>query len=312
YRTDIVDKLYDTSPFPLTLLGSDSSGNAVEGRSKWLFYTGNNSLGYYQNTNPLTEKQMKEYANVLQELHEICQAQGKEVRIMIMPNKEQIYWEYMPTLGVTPGIKRTQAFVDYVKANTEVGIVYPYQELMAAKPYWQVYSRLDTHWNAAGGFVGAQALYRSLGMEPVSMYNLPIVEDNIQTLSHSDLINIGRVNAADYGEETDYIITYKPNVRMLSEKGGFETGDISITVSDSDNQCNFVMLSDSFRKNMVPFLKKDFSNGLFTHRSKIGNETVIQAIKDADIIVIAAVERTDTAVVQTAKQVIEILKQNQS
>ena len=98
---------------------------------------------------------------------------------------------------------------------------------------------------------------------------------------------------------------------MLSEKGGFETGDISVTVSDSENQCNFVMLSDSFRKNMVPFLKKDFSNGLFTHRNKIDDPTVIQSIKDADIIVIAAVERGDTGVISTAQKVIEILKSNQ-
>ena len=314
YRTNVKNKLYDNSLLPLTIMGPQNAG-AIEGKHKWLFYSGNNSIGYYQNTNPLSDQQLQNYAAILQELYNLCKAQGKEVRIMFMPNKEQIYWEYMPTLNVTPGDKRTQKFADYINENTDMEVIFPYEELRAAKPYWQVYSRLDTHWNAAGGFVGAQALCESLGLETVSMYDLPIVQDNSKTLSKSDLINIGQLNKADYGEDTDYIITYKPEVNMLSEKGGFETDDISVTVSDSENECNFVLLSDSFRKNMVPFLKKEFSNGLFTHRDKVKgdnpNPTVVQAIKDADIIVIAAVERIDTDVIRTAQKVIEILEENE-
>ena len=314
YRTDISSKLYDPTPLPLNILGT----GAVEGKHQWLFYNGDNSLGYYQNTNQLTQKQLEDFTAVFQELNDICVAQGKQLAILILPNKEQIYSEHMPTLEVTAGDKRTQVWADYVAANSDVKMVYPYAELIAAKPYWQVYSRLDTHWNAAGGFVGLQALYKALGLETTAMYNLPIIESLENTISGSDLINIGKVNKADYGDDTDYDIYYKEDITVnLVKTGsgyGYQTNDITITESDSPNKCNFVLLGDSFRKNMVRFLIKDFSNTLCTHRSKINgnapNAEVVEAVKNADIIVLEAAERGDANLVNTAKKVIEILKEN--
>ncbi len=313
YRTDISGKLYDSTPLPLNILGT----GAVEGKHKWLFYNGNNSLGYYQNTNQLTQKKLEDSTALFQELNDLCVAQGKQLVIMIMPNKEQIYSEHMPTLEVTAGDKRTQVWVDYVTANSDVKMIYPYDELIAAKPYWQVYSRLDTHWNAAGGFVGLQALYKALGLETTTMYDLPIIESLENTISNSDLINIGKVNKADYGDDTDYDIHYKENITVnLVKTGngyGYQTNDITITESDSPNKCNFVFLGDSFRKNMVRFLIKDFSNTFCTHRSKLGENApeVIEAVKNSDILVLAAAERADENLINTAKKVIEILKENQ-
>jgi hypothetical protein len=196
-------------------------------------------------------------------------------------------------------------------------MIYPYDELIAAKPYWQVYSRLDTHWNAAGGFVGLQALYKALGLETTTMYNLPIIESLENTISGNDLINIGKVNKADYGDDTDYDIHYKEDITVnLVKTGngyGYQTNDITITESDSPNKCNFVFLGDSFRKNMVRFLVKDFSNTFCTHRSKLNNNDpeVIEAVKNSDILVLAAAERADENLINTAKKVIEILKENQ-
>lgn len=313
YRTNIVDKLYYNTPFPLTLSGKNAeSGQAIEGRDEWLFYTGNNSIGYYQGTNKMSQQQLEEYTAVLQELHELCEAKGKKLAIFIPPNKEQVYFEYMPTLEIESGKKRTQLFVEYVQENSDVNIIYPYEELLAAKPYWQVYSRLDTHWNAAGGFIGLQALYKALGLETTPMYNLPVVESLANTLSASDLINIGGYQKSDFSPDVDYDISYKEDITAKLVKSGgsynFETNGIAVTESDSANQCNFVMLGDSFRKNMVRYLIKDFSNTLCTHRSNINVREVQEAIINADIIVIESVERIDESVMNAAKAVINILK----
>ena len=218
----------------------------------------------------------------------------------------------MPTLEVEGGPKRTQLFVDHVKSHSDVNIIYPYEELMAAKPYWQVYSRLDTHWNAAGGFVGVQALYKAIGYETTVMYDLPIIESLEKSLSNSDLISIGGYTKSDFDPDTDYDIRYKEDVTVsLTKTGmvyGYETQQIAITESDSPNQCNFVLLGDSFRKNMVRFLVKDFSNTLCTHRDKISNPDVQKAIFEADIIVIQSVERIDMSAINTAKTLIEMLR----
>ena len=315
YRTNISNKLYDSTPLPLNIVGTGT----VEGKHNWLFYGAGTSLKYYQNTNQFSKGQLEELTAIFQELHELCEAQGKQLVLMLLPNKEQIYSEHMPSLRVTPGEKRTQVLVNYVTENSDVNIIYPYSELIAAKPYWQVFSRLDTHWNAAGGFVGVQALYKALGLETTTMYNLPIIESLENSLSNSDLINIGKLNKEDYGEDKDYDIYYKEHITVnLVKTGngyGYETQQTAITESDSPNKCNFVLLGDSFRKNMVRFLVKDFSNTFTTHRNRLTDEVinpeVKEAIKNSDILVLSAVERTDISLKEVALKTIEILKENQ-
>ena len=145
------------------------------------------------------------------------------------------------------------------------------------------------------------------------MYNLPIIESLENTLSNSDLINIGGYQKSDFSPDVDYDICYKEDITAnLVKKGGsynFETSGIAITESDSPNKCNFVLVGDSFRKNMVRFLIKDFSNALCTHRDNVNARDVKFAIKNADIIVIESVERIDTSVVSAAKSILQILKE---
>jgi hypothetical protein len=317
YRTDVVEKLYDTSAFPLSYLSAGNGYAApIEGKFKWLFYSGDNTLDYYTKINALDDRELENLAALIKELYTVCEERGKTVQLMVMPMREHIYAEYMPTISVEEGSNRVQKIVRYMKKTLDIEIVYPYEDLLAAKPYWQVAYRLDTHWNAAGGFVGTQALYRALGMETVSMYNLPILEIAADPNSKYDLVWRSGSDASYYGEDNDYFIEYKPEYNLLSEqvdKGGDENepyDDIRITTSSSPNRCNFVMIADSYRLNMEPYLIKDFSNCLFTHRRRVNEEPVRQAILESDIIVIAAAERLDNELEECIRQVINILKSN--
>ena len=322
YRTDIVEKLYDTSLFPISYLNAGQGYQSpIEGKYKWLFYSGDNTLDYYRKINTLDDRQLQNLASLIEELYEVCEARGKTVQLMVMPMREHIYAEYMPTASIEEGSNRVQKIAKYMQKNLGIEVVYPYEDLLAAKPYWQVAYRLDTHWNAAGGFVGTQALYRALGMETVSMYNLPITEiplpfssdDVTQNLKY-DLVWRSGSDPAYYGEDSDYFIDYKPEINMLSEqvdKGNDPNqlyDDIRITTSNSPNRCNFVMLADSYRLAMESYLIKDFSNCLFTHRRRVNEEPVRQAVLEADVIVIAAAERLDNELEECIRQVIQILK----
>jgi hypothetical protein len=57
---------------------------------------------------------------------------------------------------------------------------------------------------------------------------------------------------------------------------------------------------------MIKYLAKDFSEGAFTHRSKVYE--VAADVKNTDVLVIEAVERYDYETINTAKTLIKILK----
>ena len=317
YRIELSNKLYDHTYFPPIYRGTD----AYEGRFQWMFYRGNNSEAYYMGTNLLSDAELANYASVLQQLNDLCKAKGIQFQVSIWPNKEQVYSEYMPNMNVVTEYKKVERLVDYVTENTDVNIIYPLAELTQAKPYWELYWPLDTHWNNAGAFIGYQAMLKSLGLETTSMTTLPIdiiygnkqgayVTDGQTSLLYgvkSDLLSIGGVSAKDYPTQKNYIVKYRPDVKVLSQKGPNGASDTRHTTSTGPNDLNFVMLADSYRVMQLTYLEKDFTDCFLTHRSHVGDADVIEAVRNADILVLASVERLEPEILATAKKLISIL-----
>ena len=320
YRTDLSNKLTSNEYFPPIY----HSGTALEGRSQWLFYRGDNSEAYYMATNLADDAVLEQYATILQQLNDICKEKGIQLQICVWPNKEQVYSEYMPTMNIVSEYKRVERIVDYVAENTDVKMIYPINELLAAKPYWELYWPLDTHWNNAGAFIGYQAMMKSLGLETSSLINLPVKEirpsssdygkyvyDGNSSLLYGvkgDLTGLAGVSSKNYPEQKNYVITYRPEVKVLAQKGNNGAGDTRQTkASGAPNDLNFVMLADSYRVMQLTYLEKDFSNCFLTHRSSVNHSDVITAVQNADILVLAAVERLETDILNTAQALIKIL-----
>jgi hypothetical protein len=68
------------------------------------------------------------------------------------------------------------------------------------------------------------------------------------------------------------------------------------------------MLADSFRVGMAPFLHKDFAKTTIFHRNQL--DQVTSEVLDADILVIAAVERYDSGIFTTATEIIKLFENN--
>ena len=303
YRTDIKPKLYDTS----FALENERSSDVIEGRYQWLYYRGNNYAGYYQGTNLLTETELAYYTSILVQLDEICKSKGITLQISIWPNKAQVYPEYYPSVPVETEYKRVERLVDYIHENSDVKIIYPLKELTAAKPYWDVYYKHDTHWNYAGGYIGYQAMMASLGLQTANLYNLPVFA---RDRFGGDLISLGNLNPKEYTGDSDYTISYLPEVEIDSYIGADGANDIRhTTASNATHDCNFVMLADSYRVFQLDLIQRDFSDAYLCHRNQVNQAQTVEAIKNADVLVIAAVERFDYSIFDTAIQIINILSQ---
>jgi hypothetical protein len=316
-------KLYDTSIFTPYKRGD----KVLEGREKWLFYRLDNSEAYYNGTNLMTNAELSEYVTTMKTLKALCDAKGIELQISIWPNKEQVYPEFM---GTTPTVseKRVDRLVKYVRENSDVNIIYPIDELKAAKPYFETYFQYDTHWNNAGGFVGYQAMLKSLGLETCDPYNVEMYKftggagssykKDPYCGSLGDMIGMANVN---YTGSFNYAVKYRQDVKIdplvagwnsngepiSTANGAFDTRHT--TAKNAPNDLNFVMLADSYRVMQLSYLEKDFTDCFLTHRNEVGRTYVQDAIKKADILVLAAVERNETDILRTAKEIIKILSE---
>lgn len=298
-KINFTEKLVDKSYFPPNIM----NGSVLEGRRNWLYFAEDNSVEYYRGTNLLSEEELADYSARAAALQKLCDDKGIVLKLMIVPNKEQVYSEYMPSYEIKETYKRVERLKDYVKESSGIEIMYPKKELSVVKPYVQTYFKYDTHWNYAGAFIGAQVLNRSLGL-PVT----GLEEFNYMEIPYAggDLCLLAGLSGEQY-EDCMYFPNYKPEITVLSEEGDQNT--IFSSVSDSPNQCNFVLIGDSYRICMIPYLQKDFSNILVANRDDLEDGKVQAAVKEADVLFVMAVERFDAPFMDSISHLESILSQ---
>ena len=161
------------------------SDQVLAGKGGWLFYKradDGTSIPDYQGTSTFSDATMESIMNSLLRQRDTFAARGIRFVVMIVPNKEIIYSEYMPsTVYRTSEITRCDRLYEYLTQNSDLEVVYPKEELLAAKGYYQVYYKYDTHWNFAGVYVGVQCLLRQLygTYEDISGAKLVIEHQNM-------------------------------------------------------------------------------------------------------------------------------------
>lgn len=282
----------------------------VFGRDDWMFCNYDNSIGYYCGTNLMSEQQMKDKLTLMNRLQQICDSRGIQLEFMIAPNKEQVYSEYMPTYAIENTYKRIPRFVDYVRQNSSVKIIYPIEELRAAKDTMSTYYKYDSHWNHYGSFIATQALYKDMGLDYVEPDSVPYTEEGCIW----GLVITAGLSWQDYERDYDHVPDYRPEVELFNTDGEIniihtEKSAVYHTESTAANDSSFVMIGDSFRLYMMPYLERDFSHISVAHRDNI--QDVADNLRGADILVIECVERLDDSLNGTLIQIISILEEQQ-
>lgn len=274
--------------------------SVIYGRDDWLFYTENDSLDFYQGRNVLSEEEMAAWLAAYERLDEICRRRGVRLVVMTAPNKEQVYPEFMPSYYVAPGPKREEAFCAYVRQNSGLTYLYPLEELLAAKARLPVYFRQDTHWNAIGAYVGAQELYRAVGMPLSPLERADVTE---VTKRGGDLSNLSGL----FSDYPDYTLEYRPevDVRVTSTQREFYSVDRYESTADSERK--IIVLGDSFSPAIMSYLAKDFRSATLAPRG-VTDELLTKAweeLSEGDVLLLMAVERNDEQNVGAAELLAE-------
>ena len=265
---------------------------AVYGREDWLFYSGELNLPYFTGTNLLDEATEKNWENVFLKLQEFCDERGILLSIMVAPNKEQVYPEFVPNYYIETADKREIRFARYLE---ESGLNFRYLlgDLEAAKPYGDTYLKQDTHWNALGGYTAFSAMMTSIGSPIAKPGEVTLVPSAAQG---GDLSNF-------CGYATTYPVTgvsYKPEITITrNEETTYPKGNGSIRILESDcpGSRKIVLVGDSFRDAVVPFLPKEFSHAVSIHRDAIHEPDALNTIAElgeGDVLWLLAVERYDS------------------
>lgn len=254
--------------------------------------------------------------------------------MLVCPNKEIVYKEYLPygiNLSKPDSEKRESVMTGYMKANSSVNYVYPLEAEKTAKVLYETYSQQDTHWNFVGGFVAAMQIYGALRLPQTGLDNVKVTESAV---SGGDLVGLGVGPAVEY---TEYDIDYKPEITSVQTRTFSNTvagnndepnSELRVLESDAPGGRKAVIIGDSFRRAMAPFISKDYAKLTVGHKGNLdlvsnysadadgnvspcGKQVLIEAINElgqGDLLILESVERADVDNFDIAKALTEILR----
>lgn len=276
YPSDYEDYYNDNFPFRSKLITLNSRisyqilgegvGSAVVGKDGWLFYNSDlagdgKGITQFKGNDLFTDEELARAAGSLMATKQWCEEHGCEFVLLICPNKERLYSEYMPDYYQDSRVSTycdTDQLVEYLRANTDIRVVWAYEDMLDYKtryPDEPQYYHLDTHWNSLGGYIGSRALLRELGID------IPAPEETVRygrELAYGDLSLLMNLGASDLFTDYDYTFEGYPdaNMQMISDD---QNGVIVYSAPGRDPR-NVIIYRDSFCNKMRFFVGAYFNS----------------------------------------------------
>jgi hypothetical protein len=261
--------VFGVSPTPRVLVGKDG----------WLFYTGGKTIEDYRGVYPFTDEELERWQRMLEARERFLAQRGIAYVFAIVPNKEEIYREYMPDSIESLGPCRTDQLVEHLRAHTTVDVLDLRPALTAAKEdpskESEPYLRLGTHWNGAGSYAAYVALIEHLRTRlPELSASLPLEAfKRIDVAGNSDswgramyIDDLLNQNVIKYVPRTDLGVRAKRTTGLGSRSEHTFTCDTAPAVKamffhDSFGPCNYDLLATSFER-LSCHWRADFPNQL--------------------------------------------------
>ena len=238
----------------------------LSGKGKWLFYktkTDGDPIADYEGTNLYTEETMEKKARAVLAFQKKLADRGTKLAMLVVPNKEQIYSEYMPDTYVHAEKSRSDLLIEYL-SEKGVNIVSPKKDLLDTHMAQQIYYYYDTHWNQLGAYIGVRNALASWGISMPDLsertYSSRNLYGNFHYCGQDDLARM--VGLRDVLTDE---IEYEVDGTVLMDWPTFEAQQSHKKVSHLVNENapvkkSVFLIGDSFRPAMVPALREQFSD----------------------------------------------------
>lgn len=250
-----------------------TSGDAgvILGTDGWLYYT--DTLADFTGSAPMTDRELFAAANNLRLMADYCQAQGRQFRFMIAPNKNALYPGNMPDYGEiaqTTDAERLMVLLDEAGVPT-IDLFDTFRQEDEI-----LYFAHDSHWNTKGAALGADTVTAAFGIQ--SHY---FSGDFSQTTPHDgDLYAM--LYPAFTDPEQDYVYGRALNYSFTTSA---TRPDAIVLNTQGSGQKSLLAYRDSFGNLLFPFLADSFSAARFSR------STAYDLTFDADCVLVELVQR---------------------
>ncbi len=265
----------------------------IMGNKGWFFYNDIGSINDYRRMSEVDSNLARYIVTNFLIRQQWLQAKGIKFYILVPPNKERIYPDYMPKrIKIIEGIGHNTLdyFAKYLMEFGGIKFIDPSDSLLAARRRKDVYYKTDTHWNTFGGFKG----YQKLMYEVVKDFSdLRVFKENEFTYAEvfneeGDLSSMIGLNATNKRKEimmkhidSSIALDYNIPTKMLLK--------YSNVISGPHKKRKLLMFRDSFGSYMIPFLNLQFDETVYVWNYIFMHQLIEE--EKPDIVVFESLQR---------------------
>ncbi len=263
--------------------------NVLIGKYGWLFFNPGDAaspIDNYKGFYTFSENDLFTIKNKLENFRDLLENQGIQFYLLIAPDKEQIYSEFLPDYILQyKNQSKADVLCRYLNENSDIQLIFPKEKLLDTKKDAPVYYMLDTHWNNLGGLVATQELLEKMGKMQIPLEDSPY---NISAIKQGDLSNM--INLSEELIESNNVsINYVDDIFIQETINGGNWQSRNYLSTARDHNKVFI-IGDSFSIALIPALSHHFSDIAFNHYKEVYSyESLLAA--NPQIVILEIVER---------------------
>jgi alginate O-acetyltransferase complex protein AlgJ len=260
------------------------------GKNDWLYLDNdtNRSLDQISGKLLFNEKKLFKWKLILETRYSFLNALGIKYFYLAAPNKECIYPENLPDyvkLSEQRPINQLREYISSSNILPKDFILYPDQELIAAKSNRLTYPQGDTHWTVYGGYLA----YRALANRISQQIDLNIIDESEISFEETRILGDLGDKVPSFPKLLDYIANHDRHSRYIFDNHVRNTGHLTIWENELQDLPKAVIFHDSFNTRMLGFWAESFSRLVLVHQPNLDYKVILD--EKPDLVISQQVER---------------------
>ncbi|MDR0515039.1 MAG: hypothetical protein LBG81_07765 [Coriobacteriaceae bacterium] len=291
FRNELIDL---NSRIQVSLFATSPTNQVVAGSEGWLYYGG--ELNDFLARDPLSVRAASNIAHNLSLMQGYAQAMGARFAFAIAPNKSSLYPGHMPYYlpqGENGNIALIKAALE------EQGVNYVDLFSLFEAQEEELYCLTDSHWNAEGALLVANALLKACGEDEATLLlrSEALVVGDIEKMLHPAWpvpervpdISVGgwSFSGGEGSVEDAAIVTHSEEFLAQGSQGSQDAQGSQGAQGSQD--ATLLMFRDSFANTLIPLLAPQFAQADFSKLVPYGF-TQIDALRP-DCVIVERAER---------------------
>ena len=255
-------------------------------KDKWLFYNSEaandgETIENYTKVSKFSKEEKTKIKNKLNKTNDKLKENNIDFYIFVIPDKENVYSDKLEGLISRSNNKysKTEDLINYLKKETNLNIIYPKETLLNNRKNYETYGKLDTHWNNYGAYLALNDLLTTID----STYSPKPAKITFKKenggIAKMDLLNNLKNKEPD-------VANFYTNIDSSCEITQYYA---ECQASNPIYNKNILVIGDSFREKLIPYIGKIYQNSTFIHRSFYDKDYIKE--KNIDTVVFITVER---------------------